>query len=119
MLNSLSLQIPEPFGELFNHHRYKVYYGGRGGAKSWNFARALVLEGYQRQIRVLCAREVQNSIRQSVHKLLSEQIDMLGLSSFYEVTERTIRGKNGTEFIFEGLSRNVDKIKSMEGIDRC
>jgi phage terminase large subunit len=118
-LNSLSLQIPEPFGELFNHHRYKVYYGGRGGAKSWNFARVLVLEGYQRQIRVLCAREVQNSIRQSVHKLLSEQIDMLGLSSFYEVTERTIRGKNGTEFIFEGLSRNVDKIKSMEGIDRC
>lgn len=119
MSNSLTLQIPEAFGELFEPHRYKVYYGGRGGAKSWNFARVLVLEGYQKQIRVLCAREVQNSIRQSVHKLLSEQIDLLGLSDFYDVTERTIRGRNGTEFIFEGLSRNVDKIKSMEGIDRC
>jgi phage terminase large subunit len=119
MSNSLNPQFPEAFGDLFTHSRYKVYYGGRGGAKSWNFARALVLEGYAKTIRVLCAREVQNSIRQSVHRLLEEQIGLLGLSSFYTVTDRAIRGNNGTEFIFEGLSRNVDKIKSMEGIDRC
>src|SRR6056300_607892 len=118
-MQAIEAELSDAFEELFVPHRIKVFYGGRGGAKSWAFARALLLQGYQKPIRVLCAREIQNSIRESVHKLLAEQVDNLGLGPFYAITDRSIRGKNGTEFIFEGLSRNVDKIKSMEGIDRC
>jgi phage terminase large subunit len=65
----------------------------------------------------LCARELQASIRDSVHRLLSDQIDAMGLSGFYEITNTEIKGKNGTLFIFEGLRHNITKIKSMEGID--
>ena len=57
-------EFPVKFQSLFKPARYKVYYGGRGGAKSWCFARALLLMGGRRAIRVLCAREYQNSISQ-------------------------------------------------------
>ena len=62
---------------------------------------------------------MQGSIRESVHKLLADQINRLGLQDEYEIVEHTIRGRNGSEFIFEGLRHNVDKIKSTEGIDIC
>ncbi len=111
--------FPPKLRFLFKPCRYKVAYGGRGGAKSWGFARALLLEAARRRLRVLCARELQLSIQDSVHKLLKEQIDELGLGSFYTVQESVIRGVNGSEFIFSGLRSNVTKIKSMEGIDIC
>ncbi len=97
--------------------RYKVAHGGRGGAKSWGFGRTLVTLGSMRKLRVLCARELQASIQDSVHKLLADQIDALGLSRWYDVQQRVIRSTCGTEIIFEGLAHNVTKIKSMEGID--
>ena len=87
---------------------------------SWSFARALLLLGVSKPIRVLCAREVQHSIKQSVHKLLKDQIPLLGLDSEYQVLETEIRGKNGSEFSFTGLSAlTVDTIKSFEGVDIC
>jgi phage terminase large subunit len=99
--------------------RYRVLYGGRGGSKSWNIARALLLKGCENQIRVLCAREYQTSIKDSVHKLLCDQIFALGIEAHYEITERTIRGINGTEFIFVGVKNNTNNVKSIEGIDIC
>ena len=96
-----------------------MLYGGRGGAKSWGVARALLVIGVKKPTRVLCAREFQNSIGQSVHKLLSDQIIALKLESFYEITQNSIRGKNGTEFAFVGLKNNVTNIKSFEGVDLC
>ena len=107
------------FQELFRPHRYKVFYGGRGSGKSWSAARALLLLGYDRPLRILCAREIQRSISDSVHKLLSEQIDSIGLTGFYTITRDAIRGANGTEFIFKGLRMNTQEIKSTEGIDIC
>ena len=105
---------------LFKPCRYKVLYGGRGSGKSWAIARALLIIGTQKPLRVLCVREVQNSIAESVHKLLSQQIEQLGLQSFYEIQNTTIFSRiNGTEFIFEGIKHNITKIKSMEGIDVC
>lgn len=81
---------------------------------------ALLIQGAQKPIRVLCTREVQKSIKDSVHRLLSDQVQALGLGSFYEVLETEIRGKNGTIFLFAGLaSHTVESIKSYEGIDRC
>jgi phage terminase large subunit len=107
------------FQPLFRPTRYKVYYGGRGGLKSWSFARALLLQGAARPLRVLCARELQISIADSVHRLLVDQIDALSLSAHYHVTKTQIIGPRGTEFIFKGLRHNSQEIKSLEGIDIC
>ena len=104
---------------LFKPSRYKVLYGGRGGAKSWGVARALLIKGAQVPLRVLCAREFQTSIKDSVHKLLCDQIEALGLLGFYEITQTNIRGKNGSEFSFVGLKNNVANVKSYEGVDVC
>ena len=103
---------------LFSPARYKVLFGGRDGAKSHSIARALLLQGADRQLRIGCFREVQKSIRDSVHKLLSDQIELLGLADVYEVLQNEIRGLNGTEFTFSGLSLQTrDSIKSFEGLD--
>ena len=75
--------------------------------------------GMNKPIRVLCARELQNSITDSVHALLADQIKTLNLDSIYEVQNTVIYGKNGTEFLFAGLKHNVTKIKSFEGVDVC
>ncbi len=114
------IQLPEKLRPLWGPERYKVLYGGRGGTKSWGVARALLLQGTQEPIRVLCARETQLSIRASVHRLLADQIVALGLTNHYEIQQTEIRGINGTLFTFAGLSAlTVDSIKSFEGADRC
>jgi len=113
------IEFPLKLQCLFEPARYKVLWGGRGGAKSWGIARALLIIGANKPIRVLCAREFQTSIKDSVHKLLSDQIINMGLTDFYEVVDRTIRGKNGSEFNFVGLKNNVANVKSYEGVDIC
>lgn len=110
-------EFPQKLSILFDPARYKVLYGGRGGAKSWGVARALLIIGARKATRILCAREFQTSIKDSVHKLLSDQIFAMGLQDFYEITQTAIRGKNGTEFSFAGLKNNVANIKSYEGCD--
>lgn len=112
--------FPAKLRFLFQPARYKVVRGGRGSGKSWGFARALLIEGAKRPLRVLCTREVQKSIAQSVHQLLRDQIAALGLSAFYEVLNTEIRGKNGTQFFFSGLSdMTAESLKSFEGVDVC
>lgn len=112
--------FPEKLQCLFVPKRYKVLYGGRGAGRSWGCARALLLIGAQRPIRVLCVRELQNSIVESVHKLLSDQIAALGLDEVYEIQAgKIINRVNGTTFSFEGIRNNSSKIKSYEGIDYC
>ena len=116
----IDVQISEAFSDLFRPARYKAFFGGRGSAKSHSFAKALLLEGGQTRLRILCAREIQRSIKDSVKALLDDQVEQLGMSSFYESTRDEIRGQNGTMIIFSGLGHlSVDQIKSYEGIDRC
>jgi len=111
-------RFPPKLKFLFEPARYKAARGGRGSGKSWGFARALLIIGAQKPTRVLCTREVQKSIQQSVHQLLEDQVAALGLSSFYEVLTHEIRGKNGTSFYFAGLSdQTADTLKSFEGCD--
>lgn len=112
------IKIPNKLQPLFQPKRYKVIYGGRGGGKSHSIAAALLVQGSEVKHRVLCAREIQNSITDSVHKLLSDQIAKNNLKDFYTIKNNSIVGKNGTEFIFAGLQRNINSIKSMEGITR-
>lgn len=117
--------LEEPNWEFADHtqpiwddYRYKLLYGGRGGVKSWTAARYFLISAWQRKRRVLCGREVQKSIKESVHQLLSDQIEMLGLGGFYEILQTEIRGKNGSKFAFTGLSNlTADAIKSYENYD--
>lgn len=120
MATEKRIKIPPAFSGLSRPGvRYKVLYGGRGSGKSWACARVLLARGFERPVRILCAREIQRSISDSVHKLLCEQIDAMGLGGFYSTTRDTIRGMNGTEIIFKGLRSNPQEIKSMEGVDIC
>ena len=116
-----SIQFPKKLDFLLTQKsRYKVTWGGRGGAKSWGIARALLIKAAQQKLRILCVRELQTSLRDSVHKLLSDQIEAMGLSSLYVVErERIYCITTGSEFAFEGIRNNVTKIKSYEGIDIC
>lgn len=96
-----------------------MLHGGRGGAKSWGVARYLLIDGARKPQRFLCTREVQKSIRDSVHKLLGDQVQALGLGGFYDVQQAVIKGANGTEFLFSGLSdQTAESIKSFEGVDK-
>lgn len=116
----MKLQIPEAFGFLFTPSRYKVSYGGRGGAKSESYGRALLAQGMSEPIGVLCGREIQKSIKDSVHRMLRDiVINDPFFNNFYEVFETEIKGKNGTFFIFMGLKHNIQEIKSLKGIKRC
>ena len=103
---------------LFKPWRFKVMHGGRGSSKSWSVARALLILAAQKPLRVLCTREVQKSIKDSVHRLLTDQIQALGLGHLYEVLETEVRGANGSLFVFAGLAQHtVESIKSFEGVD--
>jgi phage terminase large subunit len=116
----VNAEFPSKLKFLFSPKRYKVARGGRGSGKSWGFARALLVLGAKSKLRIICSREVQKSIKDSVHKLLEDQIGALGLTSFYDIFTTEIRGKNGTEFLFAGLSdQTIDSIKSFEGADIC
>jgi phage terminase large subunit len=115
------LQLPRKLAFLMEMHPYKVAWGGRNSLKSWSFARALLTLGVHQPLRILCAREVQKSLAQSVHQLLTDQIRALDLRDRYQVTENAIRGTvQDTLFRFTGLSdQTVDSIKSYEGFDIC
>jgi phage terminase large subunit len=113
----VEVQLPVALQPLFYPARYKIIHGGRGGAKSWSIGRVLVSLGAVRPLRILCGREYQTSIADSVHKLLGEQIVNLGLLDCYDIQQARILGINGTEFLFKGMRHNIREIKSTEGID--
>jgi len=113
----MQLDIIEEFIPFLEPHRYKVAYGGRGSAKSWTIAMLLVVRARYTTLRVLCARELQLSISESVLQLLADTIERLGFSDFFDVQKTTIVGRNGSQFIFSGIKTNITKVKSMEGLD--
>ncbi|TNF08550.1 MAG: PBSX family phage terminase large subunit [Gammaproteobacteria bacterium] len=112
------LQVPIAFEGLYRPNRYKIRWGGRGGAKSWQFADALLIQGDIRPLKILCCREIQKSIKESVHSLLERRIKEHGLTG-YTVANTEIKHVNGTHFIFEGLWQNIDSIKSIDSVDIC
>lgn len=117
-------QFPEVLQVLFKPKRWKGIYGGRGAGRSWGCARASLLLQVASPYRMLCARELQKSIKDSVHKLIRDQITRLEMNYLFEVTQAAIIGRPGTqctgaEYSFEGLRHNADQIKSYEGVKRC
>ena len=90
------MQIPEAFAPLLTERwRYKFYYGGRGGGKSYAFADSLVLLGAQKKIFVACLREIQDSIKDSVYKLLKERIINCPVTGFMKTGSTTLKPAAG------------------------
>lgn len=107
------------FPQLLQPKRFKAVDGGRGGAKSWTFAQALIHLGCQKPLFIVCAREIQNSLADSVKKLIEDEIKRMGLETHFRFTREEIVGVNGTRFVFKGLRSNPDAVKSLEGCDIC
>jgi len=115
---TINVEVPRKLKPLLYPKRYKGAYGGRGGAKSHFFAEQVVLRAYMRPSRIVCIREVQNSIKDSVKQLLIDKIEKFGLSQWFEVLESEIKCPNGSIIVFKGMqSYNASNIKSLEGYD--
>lgn len=108
--------------------RYKIAHGGRGSSKSTGFVDVAVQLAARRRIRALCVRETQQSIAESIHRLISVRIADMGLAHLFEIQKERILGPwfrmpNGSlsrsEFIFAGIKSDPDKIKSAADIDLC
>ena len=115
----IDLKLTKEFTPFLEPNRYKVVFGGRGSGKSFSIAQLLVLRAFKEPTRILCAREIQRSISDSVLQLLSDTIQRLKLTDFFDVQKSQIIGKNGSRFLFLGLSNNITKVKSYEGLDIC
>ena len=115
---SLVLDHSHPLSDLYyKKSRYKIYWGGRGSAKSWGVAEALIRLAAALPLRILCAREYQVSIKHSSHKLLKDTIYRLGLQAWFNVTADSITSRVGAEFLFKGMHNNEQGIRSTEGVD--
>lgn len=117
----IEIDVPQPFEELFaptKQWRHFLYHGGRSSGKSTTVATYLVTLATSKPMRILCCREVQRSIKESVHRLLSDCIEKYKLPG-WTITDETLRNKNGSEFIFKGLHGNEQNVKSTEGVDIC
>lgn len=103
---------------LFAEYRHKAIHGGRGSAKSWSVATYLPIKAGRQKKRIVCARQFQNSIRDSSKELIEKRITALGMATQFDVTDRYIthRGTK-SQFLFVGLERNVESIRSLEGAD--
>lgn len=113
------INVPAVFYPLTKPKRYKGAWGGRGSGKSHFFAAlAISRMATEAGFRIVCVREVQNSIKDSVKQLLEDKIADLGLTAFFTITDQEIRGKNGSLAIFRGLQNHTAaSIKSLEGFD--
>lgn len=123
-LNTATIKLPPKMVGLFTPPRgdlrFRVAYGGRGSGKSFTFALMAAVFGYVEPLRILCTREFQVSIKDSMHAEIKNAIESIPwLAAHYEIGEAYIRGKNGTEFLFRGLRHNISNIKSMAQIDLC
>lgn len=112
------IQVPRKLEPLFKKKkRFKIVIGGRGSGKSNTVADLCLVDAQTRGIKVGCFREFQNSIEDSVHSLLKEEIERLGMGGF-TIQNNTINCHTGGEFRFKGLARNAESIKSMHGFER-
>jgi Phage terminase large subunit len=115
----MNIDIPVKFKKLvLSNKRFKVAHGGRGGAKTTSFATIFILKSMERTVRILCCREIMNSIQQSVYETLTKRIKDLQLQDKFDVYRDSIECKaTGSRFIFAGLYRNIETLKGLEDVD--
>lgn len=120
-MEKVTIKIAEKFRPLLTeHYRYKLYYGGRAGGKSYAFADCLLLLARQKKLFIACVREVQNSIKDSVYKLLKDRAEAYNFDDFMFYEDRIENIITGSKFVFKGLKdQNKQNIKSLEGVDIC
>lgn len=117
-MTTLSIDTPRWFVPLLEPKRYKGAYGGRGSGKSHAFAEYIVERCCQQKTDVVCIREIQKSLNQSVKKLIELKIKALGVSSLFQIQEAVIKAPYGGQIIFMGMQNHTsDSIKSLEGYD--
>lgn len=115
---TLKINTPRWFLPLLKNARYKGVYGGRGSGKSHAMAEYIIERCVMEKTDVVCIREIQKSLNQSVKRLLELKIESLGVGHLFEVLQTEIRGKNGSLIIFQGMQNHTaDSIKSLEGYD--
>jgi phage terminase large subunit len=117
-MSVIRAEVPRKLKPLLYPKRYKGLFGGRGGSKSHFFAEQIILRAFMQPTRIVCIREVQNSIKDSVKQLLSDKIAKFGLERYFDQLESEIRAPNGSIIVFKGMqSYNASNIKSLEGYD--
>jgi len=117
-MSVIRVEVPRKLKPLLYPRRYKGAYGGRGGAKSHFFAEQIIIRAFTQPTRIVCIREVQNSIKDSVKQLLQDKIAKFKLEPFFDILEGEIRGPRGSQIVFKGMqSYNASNIKSLEGYD--
>lgn len=119
MTKELNVVLPEKFRQAATTKcRYVVYYGGRGGAKTYSFAIIFLLKALQSKVKILAVREIMDSIQNSVFETIKLAMDIIGVKDLFDITHNVITCKvTGSTFIFSGLYRNIEKIKSIPGIN--
>jgi len=117
----MKVELPRIFSDLLmKKARYKMYYGGRAGGKSFAFADALLTKATSKKMLIACVREVQSSIKDSVYKLIADRIAYYGLKEYRLYDDKIVNLKNKSKFIFKGImDHNAQNIKSLEGVDIC
>ena len=121
MIKQRTMKIPAKFLPLITEHkRYKLYWGGRAGGKSFAFADCLLRQARKKKLFIACVREVQNSIKDSVYKLLQDRANFYELNDYKFYEDRIENIFTGSRFVFKGLKdQNSQNIKSLEGVDIC
>jgi len=114
-MNNLEISLPEKFKPfLTSHTRYKCAVGGRGGAKTYSFAIIFLILALSKKIKVLCCREIMRSVKDSVYEVILLTIRRYNLENYFSITQtEIICNITGSKFIFSGLFRNIEKIKSI------
>lgn len=114
----LVIDTPRVFTPLLQPSRYKGAKGGRGSGKSTFFAELAVERSYAEKLDIVCIREVQLTLAQSVKKLIEAKIQQFGLGQYFDVRQSEIRSARGGVMIFRGMQDyNAESIKSLEGFD--
>jgi len=113
----IPIQVAPAYAGLWKPARLKIVRGGRGSAKSYHFADAAIARAYTRHERILCGREFQTSIKDSVHQLLCDRIKKHGLAQWFNVTDKSIESRTTeSKFFFKGMRHNIDGIRSTQGV---
>lgn len=119
MTTAHQVTVPNKLLPAFNNLSQAIYdiivwKGGRGSGKSQSLAAIGVLESYIDDGVILCCREIQKSISDSVYSVIVSYIEDKGLTKDFKILNNSITNlKTGAEFIFAGLKSNITSIKSI------
>src|SRR5258707_646618 len=114
----MEIEFLERLAFLFSPARLKIAYGGRGGGKTDGYAIALIILSRKMRLRILCLREIQSSIEESVKETIENYIVHYGLEDEFDIKDKSITCKRtGSRFIFSGLRYKINSIKSLAKID--